>query len=110
MAYLSSLMMERAPEVDYVVPGQLWYDKLNNNLYIWAGDNAPDGSQIWRLLADLDQDFLQTTATLPLSVIGPKIAEARAIDDLNYIPTDDASDSSQFRRTITSFCLLTLVI
>ena len=80
-----------APDVGYVVPGQFWYDKLNNNLYIWAGELAPDGANIWRLLADLDQDFLQTTATLPLSVIGPRIQAASVTDDLNYLPTDDPS-------------------
>ncbi len=54
-------------------------------------ETEPDGSQVWRLLADLDQDFLQTTATLPLSIIAPKIEAASSTDDLNYIPTDDAS-------------------
>jgi hypothetical protein len=77
------------PGVDYVVPGQFWYDALNNNLYIYAGDSHPDGTPVWRLIADLDQDFMQTTATLPLSVMGPRIADAKLIDDLEYIPTDD---------------------
>ena len=80
-----------APGVDYVVPGQFWYDALNNNLYIYAGESHTDGTPVWRLIADLDQDFLQTTATLPLSVMGPRIADAKLIDDLKYIPTDDVS-------------------
>jgi hypothetical protein len=63
------------PAVDYVVAGQLWYDKTGNNLFIFAGDYQDadgnigpdvDGSPIWVLLSDLDRDFLQTTATLPL--------------------------------------------
>ena len=87
------------PSINYAVPGQMWYDKANNNLFIFSGqyqaadgsiNEDGDGSLIWKLVADLDQDFIQTTATLPLSVIGPKIAEARAIDELDYIPTDDA--------------------
>ena len=80
-----------APGVDYVVPGQFWYDAFNNNLYIYAGESHTDGTPVWRLIADLDQDFLQTTATLPLSVMGPRIADAKLIDDLKYIPTDDVS-------------------
>jgi len=89
-----------APAIDVAIPGQMWYDKLDNNLFIFAGDYQADdgsintngdGALVWKLVADLDQDFLQTTATLPLSVIGPKIQAARAIDELNYIPTDDAA-------------------
>jgi len=89
-----------APAIDVAVPGQMWYDKQDNNLFIFSGDYQADdgsintngdGALVWKLVADLDQDFIQTTATLPLSVIGPKIQAARAIDELNYIPTDDAS-------------------
>ena len=88
------------PSLNYAVPGQMWYDRANNNLFIFNGqyqaadgsiNEDGDGSLIWKLVADLDQDFIQTTATLPLSVIGPKITAAKAIGDLNYIPTDDAS-------------------
>ena len=88
------------PAIDVAVPGQMWYDKKDNNLFIFSGDyQANDGSinqngdgvLVWKLVADLDLDFLQTTATLPLTVLGPRIAEAREIGDLYYIPTDDAS-------------------
>ena len=91
---------DTAPAIQYAVPGQMWYDKLNNNLFIFSGDYMADdgsintdgdGQMLWKLVADLDQDFLQTTATLPLSVIGPRIQEARTIDELEYIPTDDAA-------------------
>ncbi len=73
------------PEVDYVVPGQMWYDKTGNNLFIFAGDYKDadnnigpdvDGSPIWVLLSDLDSDFLQTTATLPLD------QDVRAVADI----------------------------
>ena len=88
------------PQIDVAVPGQMWYEKLENNLFIFSGDyQAADGSinqdgdgdLIWKLVADLDQDFLQTTATLPLSVIGPKLVNAYTVDELNYLPTDDPS-------------------
>ena len=91
---------EQPPAIDVAVPGQMWYDRKNNNLFIFSGqyqaadgsiNEDGDGDLVWKLVADLDQDFIQTTATLPLTVIGPRIAEARTIDDLNYIPTDDAS-------------------
>ena len=39
------------------------------------------GESFGSYLLTLDQDLLQTTATLPLSVIGPKIAEAEAFDE-----------------------------
>lgn len=88
------------PAIDVAIPGQMWYEKSENNLFIFSGDYQAadgsinqdgDGSLIWKLVADLDLDFIQTTATLPLSVIGPRIQEARSIDELNYIPTDDTS-------------------
>ena len=88
------------PAIDVAVPGQMWYDKVDNNLFIFSGDyQAADGSSnqngdgqlVLKLVADLDLDFLQTTATLPLTVLGQRIAEAREIGDLDYIPTDDAS-------------------
>ena len=88
------------PAIDVAVPGQMWYEKSENNLFIFSGDYQADdgtinqdgdGVLVWKLVADLDLDFIQTTATLPLTVLGPRIAEAREIGDLYYIPTDDAS-------------------
>lgn len=64
------------PQVDYVVPGQMWYDKTNNNLFIFAGDYKDadnnigpnvDGVPVWVLVADFDGDSSVTTATLPLA-------------------------------------------
>jgi hypothetical protein len=88
------------PLIDVAVPGQMWYDKQDNNLFIFSGDYQAadgtinqdgDGALVWKLVADLDQDFIQTTATLPLSVIGPKLVNAYTVDELNYLPTDDPS-------------------
>lgn len=65
------------PDLDYVVPGQMWYDKIENNLFIFAGDYKDasgnvgpnvDGVPVWVVVSDLDGDFLQTTATLPLDL------------------------------------------
>jgi hypothetical protein len=64
-----------APELDYVVPGQLWYNKVDNELYVFAGDYedaqgniGPDvvGTPVWVLLVN-GPDTAQTTATLPLA-------------------------------------------
>ena len=89
-----------APALDVAVPGQMWYDKQDNNLFIFSGDYQADdgsinqngdGALVWKLVADLDGDFLQTTVNLPLSVIGPKLVNAYSLDELNYLPTDDPS-------------------
>jgi len=73
------------PVVDYVVPGQMWYDKTGNNLFIFAGDYQDaqgnigpdvDGTPVWVLISDLDSDFLQTTATLPLDLDSSTFASA----------------------------------
>ena len=67
----------RPPAVGVVIPGQFWYDKGGNNLYIFSGDyvqadgsfsETPTDKPVWVLVADLDNDDLQTTATLPLSL------------------------------------------
>lgn len=88
------------PDIQVAVPGQLWYDKLSNNLYIFAGDyQADDGSInqdgdgviVWKLVADLDGDFIQTTATLPLTLTGPKI---RALENFTYLPSIDLSEDA----------------
>ena len=73
------------PALDYVVPGQMWYDKTGNNLFIFAGDYQDansnigpdvDGVPVWILVSDLDGDFLQTTATLPLALDSSTFASA----------------------------------
>ena len=80
-----------APGVEYVVPGQFWYDAQNNNLYIYAGESHTDGTPVWRLIADLDQDFIQTTATLPLAAIGPRVT---SLEDYAYLPDPDISEGN----------------
>ena len=73
-----------APIVEAIpAPGQFWYDRGHNSLYIHDGSYVnssgdfvnpgdPDASPLWRLV-NVDPDTLvQTTATLPLSGTGPK--------------------------------------
>jgi hypothetical protein len=85
------------PSLNYAVPGQLWYDRDDNNLFIFNGqyqaadgtiNEDGDGQLIWKLVADLDQDFIQTTATLPLAAIGPKV---KSLEDYTYLPDPDIS-------------------
>ena len=72
------------PGVQYIVPGQLWWDKSNNDLYIFDGtyqhadgtvDTDPtDGQPVWLLASDAAASDI-TTNTLPLgALLGPKIA------------------------------------
>ena len=86
------------PQLDYVVPGQMWYEKVDNNLFIFAGDYkdaqgniGPDvnGVPVWVLLSDIDGDFLQTTATLPLAgdirtALNTSQTILPPVNDLNY--------------------------
>ena len=88
-----------------VVPGQFWWDEANGDLYIWDGTytdasglsiftNAPmedpiaEGYQrVWKL-AGGDSESFQTTLTLPLGRVGPRLAQ-----DINAtaLPEVDAS-------------------
>lgn len=91
-------LIPEPPALDYVVPGQMWYEKSENNLFIFAGDYKDaqgnigpdvDGVPVWVLLSDLDGDFLQTTATLPLDLNVRALADASQtilppINELNY--------------------------
>ena len=88
------------PDILRAVPGQMWFDKLSNNLYIFAGDYQAldgsinqdgDGSIVWKLLSDMDDDFIQTTGTLPLTIVGPKI---RALENFTYLPSIDLSEDA----------------
>ena len=76
------------PEVDHPVPGQFWWDASANDLYIFDGifslpgggftdDGALAGATpVWKLITDGLADAFQTTRTLPLGSIGPKIRDA----------------------------------
>jgi len=91
-----------APSVENVVPGQFWWDRGHNALYIFDGTYVlPDGTitlnpnaggdPTWKLVYDTDGDagLIQTTATLPLSVVGPRVT---SLEDYTYLPDVDLSE------------------
>ena len=93
-----------APAVENVVPGQFWWNRGENALYIFDGtyilpDNSittnpnAGGEPVWKLVVDSDGEgnnaLLQTTATLPLAVIGPRVT---ALEDYAYLPDVDLSE------------------
>ena len=66
-------------------PGQFWYDRGSNSLYIHDGQYVDsngdlvnpgdaDASPLWRLVNIDPESLVQTTATLPLAGTGPKSA------------------------------------
>ena len=55
----------QAPLVENIVPGQMWWDAYDNELYIYDG-TKDDGQNIWKLVSGSDKDAFQTTGTLPL--------------------------------------------
>ena len=75
------------PEVDHPIPGQFWWDGGNNDLYIFDGiwrlpgntfvdEYQPGAAPVWKLITDGLADAFQTTYTLPLGAIGPKVQAA----------------------------------
>lgn len=95
-----------APGLENIVPGQFWWDRLNLDLYIFDGtyllpngnsttDPDAGGVPVWRLVVDSNASgALQTTATLPLSVIGPRVTgleEYEYLPDIDLSPNDDGS-------------------
>lgn len=92
----------QAPSIENVVPGQFWWSRTNKSLYIFDGtyllpngsittDPDANGQPIWQLVVDANDDaegLLQTTATLPLSVIGPRVT---ALEEYEYLPDIDLS-------------------
>ena len=89
-----------APGVEHIVPGQFWWDSGHNALYIFDGnyelangnittDPELGGSPVWKLVSDGSSGgTLQTTASLPLAVVGPRV---RALEDYTYLPDIDLS-------------------
>ena len=55
-----------APEMDVAVPGQFWWDSLNNDLYIHDG-LYDQGQPVWKLVTDGGSGAFQSTRTLPLA-------------------------------------------
>lgn len=88
------------PDLENVIPGQFWWDRAGQILYIFDGtyilpngstttDPNAGGSPIWRLVNDASSDgLMQTTLTLPLAVMGPRVT---ALEDYEYLPNIDLS-------------------
>ena len=95
-----------APEVETVVPGQFWWDASNNDLYIFDGlYQLPDGSfttngnvggrPVWKLITDGLADAFQTTRTLPLGALGPRLEREGAPGlQFNYITEPEPTEMS----------------
>ena len=87
-----------SPEVLNPIPGQFWWDSANNNLFIFDGlfelpsgggftdDPLAGGRPIWKLVTDGLVEAFQTTLTLPLSSVGPKIL---ANNEFTIVPDPD---------------------
>ena len=89
---------DQVPDVQNVVPGQFWWDRQNNALYIHDGtyvlvdgsittNPEAGGDPTWKLIIDSDGDggasTFQTTETLPLAIVGPRVT---ALEDYEYLP------------------------
>ena len=81
------------PNIETPVPGQFYYDKAHGVLFIHDGqyvaadgtifeDFAPGRSPLWRVINEDVSAAMQTTATLPLAVIGPRVASVTG----TYLP------------------------
>jgi len=90
------ILSETEPPKENLVPGQFWYDTANDTLYIFDGDFiSPAGVvstvstaaniPVWKPIAGAGYE-LQTTATLPLAFVGPKVL---AVSGDTYLPDVD---------------------
>ena len=55
----------QAPLTENIVPGQMWWDAYDNELYIYDG-TKDDAQNVWKLVSGQGKDAFQTTGTLPL--------------------------------------------
>jgi len=101
-----------APETVNLVPGQFWWDAANNDLYIFdgtlenTGARSDDNQPIWKL-AGGDSEAFQTTLTLPLGNVGPRLLsdiEASSLPDPNDETFEVQADYNQW----LYLCLLSL--
>jgi len=89
------------PSVETPAPGQFYYDKASGILFIHDGQYIDaDGNlypdftagltPVWRVVNEDVAAALQTTATLPLAVIGPRVATVVG----TYLPDIDLTQIS----------------
>ena len=85
------------PDIGNPVLGQFWWDAENNDLYIFDGTYSypggltqdptlTDATPVWKLITDGLVDAFQTTLTLPLGSVGPKIVSGTLFE---IIPDPD---------------------
>ena len=75
---------DEPPGTDDILPGQFWYDNVDNDLYVFNGTD-------WVLIADgTDAGAFQTTATLPLAGTGPRLDISTYSGEI--IPVPDLAD------------------
>ena len=82
---LAVVTEDSQPDIGNPVIGQFWWDASNNDLYIFDGTYSYSGgltqdptligaTPVWKLITDGLVDAFQTTLTLPLGNVGPRIA------------------------------------
>ena len=90
------------PSPEALVPGTFWWVRDTGDLYIFDGyyllpdgstteDPTAGGDPAWRLVVDADQGTFQTTSTLPLAAIGPRVT---SLENLTYLPNVDLSEGT----------------
>ena len=90
------------PKPDPVV-GQFWWDAGHSILYIFDGfwydadgniesHNDGNSTPIWRVVNQDDQSALQTTATLPLSTMGPRISQYEVETPEGILPSIEPTE------------------
>ena len=92
---------ETPPNIETPAPGQFYYDSQSGALFIHDGRYVaedgtiiehfiPDSTPLWRVVNEDVSAAMQTTATLPLAVIGTRVAAA----DGTYLPDIDLEQVS----------------
>ena len=73
----------RPPLTANIVPGQLWWDAYDSEMYIYDGTQDA-GEPLWRLVTGQGKDAFQTTGTLPLvkATMQPRLESIQPTDIL----------------------------
>ena len=84
------------PDADPVI-GQFWWSGQDDQLYVFDGhwkdtsgnifpENGAGRTPVWVLVSDVSENSIQTTATVPLAAVGPKV---RSLPSPEYLPELD---------------------
>ena len=85
-----------APDVDPVT-GQFWWDAGHKTLYVFDGQwidasgniedyNDGNSTPLWKVVNHAPEESLQTTMTLPLARMGPRLSAYDSITDGTILP------------------------